>query len=37
MRLSRLVPLICLALAASARPAFADATLFLGTITTPSN
>jgi len=37
MRLSRLVPLLCLLLAASARPAFADATLFLGTITAPSN
>ena len=37
MRLSRLVPLLCLLLAASVRPAFADATLFLGTITAPSN
>ena len=37
MRLSRLVPLLCLLLVASARPAFADATLFLGTITAPSN
>jgi len=37
MRLRRLLPLICLALAVSSRPAFADATLFLGTITTPAN
>ena len=37
MRLSRLVPLLCLLLAASAQPAFADATLFLGTVTAPSN
>src|SRR5579872_5361595 len=37
MRLSRFVLLLCLLLAASARPAFADATLFLGTITAPSN
>jgi len=37
MRLSRLVPLLCLLLAVSVRPAFADATLFLGTITAPSN
>jgi hypothetical protein len=31
MRLRRLLPLLCLALAVSARPAFADATLFIGT------
>jgi len=37
MRLSRLLPLLCVLLAASARPAFADATLFLGTVTKPSN
>ena len=36
MRLSRLLPLLCLLLAAPVRPAFADATLFLGTITAPS-
>src|SRR3954470_4292618 len=37
MRLSRLLPLLCLLLAASARPAFADATLFVGTINAPSS
>jgi hypothetical protein len=31
MRLRRLLPLLCLALAVSPRPAFADATLFIGT------
>jgi len=31
MRLRRLLPLLCLVLAASSRPAFADATLFIGT------
>ena len=31
MRLRRLLPLLCLVLAASTRPAFADATLFIGT------
>jgi hypothetical protein len=36
MRLSRLVPLLCLLIVASARPAFADATLFLGAVTAPS-
>jgi hypothetical protein len=37
MRPSRLLPLVCLLLAAFSRPAFADGTLFLGTITTPAN
>ncbi len=37
MRLSRLLPLMCILLAASSRPALADATLFIGTTTTPSN
>jgi opacity protein-like surface antigen len=37
MRLSRFLPLLFLVLAASARPAFADATLFLGTTLTPSS
>lgn len=37
MRLRRLLPLACLVLAVSSHPAFADATLFLGTITTPTN
>jgi hypothetical protein len=37
MRLSRLLLLTCVLLAASSRPAFADATLFVGTTTTPSN
>jgi opacity protein-like surface antigen len=36
MRLRRLVPLVCL-LVAFSRPAFADGTLFLGTVTTPAN
>ena len=31
MRLRRLLPLLCFVLAATARPAFADATLFIGT------
>jgi hypothetical protein len=31
MRLRRLLPLLCLVLAATSRPAFADATLFIGT------
>src|SRR5258705_11859779 len=31
MRLRRLLPLLCLVLAVSPRPAFADATLFIGT------
>jgi opacity protein-like surface antigen len=37
MRLRRLLPLIGLVLAVSSRPVFADATLFLGAITTPTN
>ena len=37
MRLRRLLSLICLLLAACSRPAFADGTLFLGTVTTPAN
>jgi opacity protein-like surface antigen len=37
MRLRRLLPLVCLLLAAISRPAFADGTLFLGTVTTPAN
>lgn len=37
MRLRRLLPLACLLLAVFTRPAFADGTLFLGTITTPAN
>jgi opacity protein-like surface antigen len=37
MRLRRLLPLVCFLLAAVARPAFADGTLFLGTVTTPAN
>jgi hypothetical protein len=37
MRLRPLLPLICVVLAASSRPAFADGTLFLGTVTTPAN
>lgn len=37
MRLRRLLPFVCLLLAAFSRPAFADGTLFLGTITTPAN
>jgi hypothetical protein len=37
MRLRRLLPLVCVLLAAFSRPAFADGTLFLGTITTPAN
>src|SRR5258706_14146891 len=36
MRLSRLLALMCMLLAASSRPASADATLFIGTTTTPS-
>jgi opacity protein-like surface antigen len=36
MRLRRLLPLVCL-LVAFSRPAFADGTLFLGTVTTPAN
>ena len=31
MRLCRLLPLLCLVLGATSRPAFADATLFIGT------
>jgi opacity protein-like surface antigen len=37
MRLRRLLPLACLLLAVFSRPALADGTLFLGTITTPAN
>lgn len=37
MRLSRLLPLLLLLLAVSSRPAFADATLFIGTTVTPSS
>jgi opacity protein-like surface antigen len=37
MRLRRLLPLACLLLAVFTRPAFADGTLFLGTVTTPAN
>ena len=37
MRLRRLLPLVCLLLGALTRPAFADGTLFLGTVTTPAN
>ena len=37
MRLRRLLTLACLLLAASSRSAFADGTLFLGTVTTPAN
>jgi opacity protein-like surface antigen len=37
MRLSRFLPLLFLLLAVSSRPAFADATLFIGTTTTPSS
>jgi len=37
MRLRRVLPLVCLLLAASSRSAFADGTLFLGTVTTPAN
>ena len=37
MRLRRLLPLVCLLLATFSRPAFADGTLFLGTVTTPAN
>jgi hypothetical protein len=32
-----LVPLLCLLIVASARPAFADATLFIGNLSAPSN
>ena len=35
MRLRRVLPLVCLLLAASSRSAFADGTLFLGTVTKP--
>jgi len=37
MRLRRLLPFVCLLVAAYSRPAFADGTLFLGTVTTPAN
>jgi opacity protein-like surface antigen len=37
MRLRRLLPLVCLLLAAFSSPAFADGTLFLGTVTKPTN
>jgi hypothetical protein len=37
MRLRRLLPLVCLLLAAFSCPASADGTLFLGTITKPTN
>ena len=37
MRLRWLLTLACLLLAASSRSAFADGTLFLGTVTTPAN
>jgi opacity protein-like surface antigen len=37
MRLSRVVPLVIVLLAAASSPAFADATLFIGSTTTPSN
>jgi opacity protein-like surface antigen len=37
MRLRRLLPLVCLLVTAFSRPALADGTLFLGTVTTPAN
>jgi opacity protein-like surface antigen len=37
MRLRRVLPLVCLLLAASSRSAFADGTLFLGTVTKPAS
>jgi hypothetical protein len=37
MRLSRVLALLCLLLALSATPAFADATLFVGTTSAPSS
>jgi len=37
MRLRQLLPLVCLLVGAFSHPAFADGTLFLGTVTTPSN
>ncbi len=37
MRLRRLLPLVCLLVIAFSRPARADGTLFLGTVTTPAN
>ena len=37
MRLRRLLPLVCLLVTAFSRPAMADGTLFLGTVTTPAN
>jgi len=37
MRLRRLLPFVCLLVAVCSRPAFADGTLFLGTVTTPAN
>lgn len=37
MRLSRILPLVFILLAAASRPAHADATLFIGTTTTPTS
>src|SRR5258705_3723915 len=37
MRLRPLLPLLCLVLAVSSRPAFADATLFIGTTNVSDN
>jgi opacity protein-like surface antigen len=37
MRLRQLLPLVCLLVTAFSRPALADGTLFLGTVTTPAN
>ena len=37
MRIRRLPALVCLLLLAYSRPALADGTLFLGTVTTPAN